>query len=66
MDEINVNKKGRSSWIWILILLAVVGLVTWYRANNTGSIENSDVNRTYVPESNHPLTQRTLLPVPRT
>ena len=59
----NVKKKDRSSWIWILIGLIVAVLVIIYIATSTGSSENSDVNRTYVPGSSHPLVHRTPLPV---
>jgi flagellar basal body-associated protein FliL len=62
----NVKKKDRSSWIWILIGLIVAVLVIIYIATSTGSSENSDVNRTYVPGTVHPVAHLSQSPVIRT
>jgi hypothetical protein len=49
MEEIHVKKKERSSWVWILAALAIVALVIWLIARNTGSDEDGRVNRTDIP-----------------
>ena len=48
MAEINVQtkKQGSSSWLWILIVLAVVAAAAYFLMRNNETVENKVENAT--------------------
>lgn len=48
MAEINVQtkKQGSSSWLWILIVLAVVAAAAYFLMRNDDTVENKVENAT--------------------